>query len=135
MRPGTLTGDVDFAENMKIEEARLVQSEHWHDESCTLFVGIWQWLDVGEWNSETGELEVGDEVTVHGEKAGEARVVESYCARVISTSLAKSEDMEPCYRIEDATGKVWRAMRSQLRRRVFVKQCHAGVTGDKKHDR
>ena len=78
---------------------------------------------------------MGDEVTVHGEKAGEARVGESYCARVISTSLAKSEDMEPCYRIEDATVKVWRAMRSQLRRRVFVKQCHAGVTGDKKHDR
>jgi len=39
------------------------------------------------------------------------------------------------YCVEDAAGQKTWERRSHLRQRVFVKQCHAGVTGDKKHDR
>jgi hypothetical protein len=46
-RPGGLFGDIDFAENLSIEEVLKIQSEHWSTNQCTLFIGVWQWLDVG----------------------------------------------------------------------------------------
>jgi hypothetical protein len=36
------------------------------------------------------------------------------------------------YAVEEAAGASHTAARLQLRQRVFVKQAHAGVTGDKK---
>ena len=39
------------------------------------------------------------------------------------------------YTVENAAGVKVQVQRKDLRHRVFVKQCHAGVTGDKKHDR
>ena len=39
------------------------------------------------------------------------------------------------YVVEDAKGGQHKVLRQNLRERVFVKQCHVGVTGDKKHDR
>ena len=72
-RPGVLSSDIDNAENFDIEEANQVQSEHWGTSQCTLFMQVWQWLDVCEWNLAAGELAVGANVTVHGEMAGEAR--------------------------------------------------------------
>ena len=69
-RPEALSLDLDFAENGALEEARKVQSEHWSTDSHTLFIGV---LEVGSWNSMVGPLDVGAEVTVDGEAAGEAR--------------------------------------------------------------
>ena len=57
--PGVLFSDIDFAENFDIEEANKVQSEHWGTSQCTLFMQVWQWLDVFEWNLAAGELVVG----------------------------------------------------------------------------
>ena len=82
-RPGVLSGDIDFAENMDIEEARKVQSEHWSKDQCTLFMGVWQWLDLGAWNRQVGELGVSAEVTVRDEKSGDARAVGSFWAKVV----------------------------------------------------
>ena len=39
------------------------------------------------------------------------------------------------YIVEDAAGRQEFALRSSLHHRVFVKQSHVGVTGDKTHDR
>ena len=72
-RPGDLTADIDYAENFDIEEARQVQSEQWSTNQCTLFMHVWQWLDVPEWNLDAGELVNGAEVTVGGEKVGQER--------------------------------------------------------------
>ena len=134
-RPGVLSGDIDFAENTDIEEARKVQSEHWSKDQCTLFIGVWQWLDVGAWNLQVGELGAGAEVTVRGEKAGEARAAGSFWARVVNKKPRETAGGEDEYCVEDAAGQKTWERRSHLRQRVFVKQCHAGVTGDKKHDR
>ena len=68
-----MSSDIDYAENFDIKEANQVQSEHWGTSQCTLFMQVWQWLDVFEWNLASGELAVGANVTVHGEMAGEAR--------------------------------------------------------------
>jgi hypothetical protein len=130
-----LFGDIDYAENFDNKEARQVQSEHWSTSQTTLFIGVWQWGDVGVWNLEVGELEEGAEVTVRGEKAGEARAEGSYWARVISKNPRGDGDGEDCYVVENEKGDQYCIRRSLLRHRLFVKQCHTGVTGDKKHDR
>jgi len=39
-------------------------------------------LNSKEWNKEAGELDVGDEVTVHGEKSGEPVSMNSFWATV-----------------------------------------------------
>jgi hypothetical protein len=128
-RPEALSLDLDFAENGALEEARKALVEHWSTDSYTLFIGVAQFLDVGAWNAMVGPLDVGAEVTVDGEVAGEKRAAGSYWARVVS------KEAEDRYRVEDAEGVQVDVLRSQLRHRVFIEQCHAGVTGDKKHDR
>ena len=114
---------------------RKIQSEHWSTNQCTLFIGVWQWLDVGPWDLVVGELGVGAEVTVRGEMAGEAKAAGSFWAKVVSKVPRGTEEAEDSYVVEDAAGARSTVARSLLRHRVFIKQCHAGVTGDKKHDR
>ncbi len=96
---------------------------------------VWQWLDVFEWNLASGELAVGANVTVNGEMAGEARSAASFWAKVISKTPLLAGTVDDQYVVEDASGVKHTVARSLLRHRVFVKQCHVGVTGDKKHDR
>jgi hypothetical protein len=112
-----------------------VQSEHWSSNQCTLFVMVWQWLDVVTWNKEEGRLRSGDEVTVNGEKAGEARSAGSFWAKVVSGPERAAGSAADTYVVEDAAGASHTVARGELRQRVFVKQAHAGVSGDKKHDR
>ena len=112
-----------------------VQSEHWSSNQCTLFVMVWQWLDVVTWNKEEGRLRSGDEVTVNGEKAGEARSAGSFWAKVVSGPERAVGSAADTYVVEDAAGASHTVARGELRQRVFVKQAHAGVSGDKKHDR
>ena len=45
-------------------------------------MSVCSWLVVDEWNKTSGVLEVGAEVTVDGERAGEARMASSYWAQV-----------------------------------------------------
>ena len=63
---------MDFAENLSILMAVLVQSEHWVTRSSTVFVMVFSHLCRFEWDKSTGALPVGAEVTVEGEMAGEA---------------------------------------------------------------
>ena len=95
---------------------------------------LWQWLDVSEWNLEAGELVEGAEVTVGGEEAGQERA-----PGALGQDVSKRErdmgDKGDIHIVEDAAGRQGWARQSSLRHRVFVKQCHVGVTGDKKHDR
>ena len=134
-RPGTMSADIDYAENLDIKETREAQSEHWSTNQCTLFLGVWQWLDVGSWNLTVGGLAEGAEVTAGGEVAGAPRRPGSFWAKVISPPSRAMGAAEDSYEVEDAAGVKHTLGRSQLRLRVFVKQCHTGVTGDKKHDR
>jgi len=134
-RCGVLSGDIDYAENLDIEEAMKVQSEHWSSNQCTLFIMVWQWLDVATWNKEEGPLCAGAEVTVNGEKAGEARKEKSFWATVTAGPQRAAGSAVDMYVVEDAAGVPHTVARGDLRHRVFVKQAHAGVTGDKNHDR
>jgi hypothetical protein len=58
-----------------------VQSEHWSTDSYTLVVGVAVFLDGGAWNATVGPLDVGAEVTVAGEVAGEERAAGFHWAR------------------------------------------------------
>jgi hypothetical protein len=126
-RPGILGLDMDFAENYDIEEARKVQSEHWSKKSCTLFIVVLSWLDVAAWDREEGDLSIGAEVTVNGEKSGSLRQARSYWARII-------DRVGDIYAVENSTGNKEKVHRKLLRHRVYIQQCHAGVTADKQHD-
>ena len=96
---------------------------------------VWEWLDVSKWNSAVGGLAVGAEVTVNGEMAGEVLSPSSFWAKIISKPLRAEGAAEDSYLVEDAAGEQHTVARSLLRHRVFVEQCHVGVTGDKRHDR
>ena len=45
-----------------------VQAQYWASIMYSLFISIVSWLLVEEWDKETGELDIGSEVTVYGEK-------------------------------------------------------------------
>ena len=90
---------------------------------------------LGQRYQPVGELEVGAEVTVRGEMSGEAKAADSFWAKVLSKAPRAVGSVEDSYVVENATGVKRTVARSLLRHRVFVKQCHCGVTGDKKHDR
>ena len=93
-RPGYASLDIDFAENLDIEEAKQVQSEHWSTNQCTLFMMVLRFLDVNEWDKEQGLLAVSANVTVRGEKAGESRSPGSFWAKVISGPHRKGDAAE-----------------------------------------
>jgi hypothetical protein len=133
--PGVLSVDMDYAENLDIEEALKAQSEHWSTNQCTLFMQVVQWLDVRAWGQHVGGLAEGAEVTVVEETTGEARAPGSYWAKVVSKPLRAAGAVEDSYVVENAAGVQRTIPRSSLHHRVFVKQCHVGVTGDKRHDR
>ncbi len=63
-------------------------------------------------------------------KGREPRAAASFWAKVVPR-----EGGDDSYTVENATGVTFEVERKDFRQRVFVKQCHAGVTADKKHDR
>ena len=127
-RPGLAARDMDYGENYTIEEARQVQSEHWCSKQCTIFMSVWSWIKVLEWDKSTGDLDVGAEVVVDGELAGAERVEGSFWARVISRNGSS-------YVVEDAAGVAHADVdRARLRHRVLYTKSFVGVTGDRKHD-
>ena len=138
LRPGILCRDCDYAENFTIEEAKQVQSEHWTNKQCTLFISIVSYLLVDKWDATAGPLIPGDEVTINGEMSGASVNLDAKWARVVG----KEEDAQEGgnnpdderYRVVDFAGNESVCARSTLRHRVLYQQCFVGVTGDRKHD-
>ena len=88
-------------------------------------MSVCSWLVVDEWNKTSGVLEVGAEVTVDGERAGEARMAGSYWAQVTGSHGAT-------YTVSTAAGKVVsNVSRAALRHRVTKTKAFVGVTGDR----
>ena len=133
-RLGTGSLDIDFAESLAIEEARLLQSDHWCTKTCTLFMGIFQCLSVEDWDRTAGDIAVGAEVTAFGELSGLARRADSFWAKVEDGPTRPAGGAVDVYRVRDAKGAVHEVPRNELRVRVMIKEAHAGVTGDKIHD-
>jgi hypothetical protein len=130
-RPGMMCIDHDYAENMKLQaHANEVQSEYWGNKQCTVYNAIVSWLSKDEWDKEVGIIEVGEEVTVFGEKSGCDVNEESYWAKVIQKP--ESDDGDYVLQRDDGTEET--LPRKVLRHRVVKKQAHVGVTGDNKHD-
>mmetsp|Transcript_8519 Transcript_8519/g.26221 ORF Transcript_8519/g.26221 Transcript_8519/m.26221 type:complete len:1010 (+) Transcript_8519:198-3227(+) len=67
-RPGTLVGDIDFAENYDIRHLREIQSQHWSHNQMTLFISIFKYLVTNDFNKTSGKIKAGEKVTC--ERAG-----------------------------------------------------------------
>jgi len=124
----------DFAENGSIENGRLLQSEHWTTLQYTLFVSMYDWLQMAEWNAMTGHLNVGAEVTVDGElivKKDTPISQDSHWATVVGPSPGQ----EPVYIVRDEQGTITTVPRARLRHRSVVTVACLGMSDDLKHDR
>jgi len=129
-RPGMLGFDVDYGQNFDVKKALEVQSEHWNTLSVTLFMEIASWIKTAEWDKSEGALEAGAEVTVHGEKAGDAVNMASFWATVTVAPMEGSD----VYTVRDGGGKDHNVCRSELRHRAWREEAFLGVSGDKVHD-
>jgi hypothetical protein len=121
-RPGDgVAKNMDFSENADVKNARQLQSEHWRALQFTLFISIYDWLDEHEWNKEHGELPVGAEVTVYGEKLGQEIVLEgpytSYWGKV-KTVLAMDH-----YEIENGNGELVSVHRKRFATQGITLSC------------
>lgn len=136
-RPLSFARDIDFAENGTIENFDKVQSEHWVTKQYTLFMSVSSFLEIEKWNRSDGELNVGDEVTVNGEryignnKETIAIAMDSYWAKVVR-HIGVHGDM---YQVEDEHGSMHDVRRSSLRHRCRHTICCGHVSDDKLHDR
>jgi hypothetical protein len=108
-----ITRNQDFAENGSIKNKRQVQSQYWITISYTLFISCVTWLVSTEWNKEAGRLDIGDEVTVFGEKSGELIAIISFWGTVTKIIDAEAE----VYEITDVKGNSHRPARKDLRHR------------------
>jgi hypothetical protein len=119
VRPLMITRNQDFAENGSIKNKRQVQSQYWITISYTLFISCVTWLKSKEWNKEAGKLDVGDEVTVYGEKSGEPVSMNSFWATVTMVV----DDGAQLYEVTDDDGTVHRPVRQDLRHRKITTLC------------
>ena len=88
------------------------------------------WLVSTEWNKEAGKLDIGDEVTVFGEKSGELIAIMSFWGTVTKITDAEAES----YEITDAEGNIHRLARKDLRHRKNHNIVFGHVSDDKSHD-
>ena len=96
---------------------------------ATLFISVVGWLDVEKWDATEGMLAVGTEVTVNGEKAGEAEAEGSHHAVVAIVHGDGS------YSVDGSKGEGRKVVqRVCLRHRVLVQHVFVGITDDGKHD-
>ena len=98
-----------------------VQSEHWSSNQCTLLIMVWQWLDVATWNKEEGPLCAGAEVTVNGEKAGEARKEKSFWATVTAGPQRAAGSAVDMYVAEDAAGVPHTYILVDIRVHIYIR--------------
>jgi hypothetical protein len=92
-RPGCVFKNMDFSENAGPKNARLLQSDHWTCLNFTLFISIYDWVVSKEWNSTTGVIPEGGEVTVDGELAGEGINMQSYWGTVDVSGSGDSDSV------------------------------------------
>lgn len=95
-----------------------------------MFIMVGSWLDKAKWDSADSALKVGMEVTVHGEKSGQAAARDSFWARVVTTPVDGSDE----YEVENFDGVRSKVRRGVLRHRHAVQQAHVGITADPAHD-
>jgi hypothetical protein len=142
-RPGMVGQDRDYAENLDVKNWRKLQKEHWESLGVTIFISIYHWLKVKAWNSTESLLSENDEVTVHGELAGEKIALDSYWAKVkhaveeVDASGAILVDVihPKQHVVVDAHGKERVVSRKELRHRDTFSVAIGGISDDKKHDR
>jgi hypothetical protein len=137
-RPWAVEQDIDFSENGSIENFDKVQSEHWVTRQYTLFMQVASFLEVDEWNKHGGNLEVGQEVTAHGELYIRD-VGNPYHRPEINLSsywatVTKKND-NGSYTITDANGEETSVIRSNLRLRKRHIIALPVISDDKRHDR
>lgn len=134
VRPLIVTRTIDFSENGTIKDKRQVQSQYWQTIGYTVFMSILEWLLASEWDKESGQLKVGDEVTVYGEKSGEPVNTHSFWAKVTDVIGADT------YVLEDNSGKEYQVgeertiKRRHLRHRVKYTIAVGHISDDKSHD-
>ena len=88
------------------------------------------WLVSTEWNKEADKLDIGDEVTVFGEKSGELIAMHSFWGTVTKVIDAEAE----VYEITDAKGNIHCPTRKDLRYRKNHNIVFGHVSDDKSHD-
>lgn len=134
-RPGAKKDDVDWAENHKLKESRAIQSEYWSEMMMSLFICISKLLLLSSWQQSSGELPVGEEVTVDPDLvlAGlwNDHSAPSYWAKVVECGGSSETAM---YTVEDECGRKLQMQRKFLRHRKWHTIAFIGVTSDKKHD-
>lgn len=86
---------------------------------------MWTWLSVEEWDKISGELNVGDEVTVHGAKSGADKENDRAFWGTVVRCVGGNQ-----YIIQDADGNETTQRRRDLRHRKLVTRSFFGVTGE-----
>ncbi len=129
VRPLMVSRNIDYSENGNIKDHMQVQSQHWVTNQYTLFVSIVSWLLVDEWNKDEGILEVNNEVTVNGEKAGEAFNDDAFFATI---TKVLGNDM---YEVTDISNNTSNHHRKDLRLRKRHSIAIGHTSDDKAHDR
>jgi hypothetical protein len=92
-------------------------------------MSVGEYIKTADWDSETGVLKEGEEVTVNGEKTGETFNPNSFWATIVGPD--GSEDK---YLVKSANGCISSHKRVNLRHRVAKRVSFVGVTGDPLHD-
>ena len=64
--PGMVCLDTDWAENLTISKARLLQTQYYNLVQCSLLITVVQYLDKAAWEDSHSALKEGDEVTALG---------------------------------------------------------------------
>ena len=106
------------------------QAQYWASIMYSLFISIVSWLLVDEWDKETGELDIGSEVTVYGEKFGQDINMNSFWAMV----TGYNEDTL-LYTVSDENEEIHFIARKDLRYRKTHTISMGHVSDDMKHDR
>ena len=134
-RPGTKKDDVDWAENHKLKESRAIQSEYWTEAMMSLFICISKLLLLSSWQKSSGQLMVGEEVTVDPElvlaELWGNHSEPSYWATIVKAGGSHEKSL---YTVEDEHGTKHQMQRKFLRHRKWHTVAMIGVTSDRKHD-
>ena len=128
-RPGMFSRDIDFSENGSLKNARELQSEHWTSIQYSLMVSVLSCIDAKEWDMVDGDLALGSEVTVYGEKSFENFEKNSFWGKV------KFFHGDGKYEVVTAEGTIRTCTRNEMRKRVLRSLAVGGVSNDKLHDR
>ena len=137
-RPFMFARNIDFSENGSIENFRILQSDHWTSLQYTLFISVWDWLSAAAWDLDSGHIDNGTAVTVHGEKSGQNVNLDSFYGEIVCRRQDKDaclSDSGPAYEVLDRSGKRHWVGRKDLRVRSVISVACTGISDDRRHDR